>query len=257
MEEQYAALASKITSLAASHPKPRYLVAVAGAPGSGKTTLATAVAAQINRSGQFSHRDTNQSDDKSQANGIAKKALVLSMDGFHLPRSELDALPDEERTEAYIRRGAPWTFNVQAFVEFMKMLRAWADSDSSSSSPDATAGVLYAPTFSHSTKDPIPNSLVIDNTASIVIIEGNYLLLDEPQWRDIAPLVDYRVFVDVDLAEARERLARRHVEAGIEKTLEEGFLRVDRNDAINGALVKERVVDGVDMIVRSMSDGPV
>lgn len=257
MEEQYAALASKITSLAASHPKPRYLVAVAGAPGSGKTTLANAVAAQINRSGHLSHKSTNQSDDNSQTNGIAKRALVLSMDGFHLPRSELDALPDKERTEAYVRRGAPWTFDVQAFLEFMKTLRSWADSGSPSSSSEETAGVLCAPTFSHSRKDPVPNSLVINHTTSIVIIEGNYLLLDEPQWRDIAPLVDYRVFVDVDLAEARERLAKRHVEAGIEQSLEEGFLRVDRNDAINGALVKGRVVDGVDMVVRSMRDGTV
>ncbi|KAL4760362.1 phosphoribulokinase/uridine kinase family protein [Aspergillus foveolatus] len=257
MEEQYAALASKITSLAISQPKPRYLVAVAGAPGSGKTTLATAVAAQINRSGQLSHKSANQSDDTSQTNGIAKRALVLSMDGFHLPRSELDALPEKERTEAYVRRGAPWTFDVQAFLQFMRTLRSWADSDSPSSSSEEMAGVLYAPTFSHSTKDPIPNSLVIDHTTSIVIIEGNYLLLNEPQWRDIAPLVDYRVFVDVDLAEARERLAKRHVEAGIAQTLEEGLLRVDRNDAINGALVKGRVVDGVDMVVRSLRDGTV
>ncbi|KAL4773353.1 hypothetical protein BDW60DRAFT_215772 [Aspergillus nidulans var. acristatus] len=254
MEEQYAALASKITSLATSHAKPRYLVAVAGAPGSGKTTLATAVAAQINRSGQFSHKSTNQSDDTSQTNGIAKRALVLSMDGFHLPRSELDALPAKEKTEAYVRRGAPWTFDVQAFLEFMRTLRSWADSGSPSSSSEETAGVLYAPTFSHSTKDPIPNSLVIDHTTSIVIIEGNYLLLDEPQWRDIAPLVDYRVFVDVDLAEARERLARRHVDAGIEQTLEEGFLRVDRNDAINGALVKGRVETNPSFVLRAVKD---
>jgi pantothenate kinase len=254
MEEQYAALASKITSLATSHQKPRYLVAVAGAPGSGKTTLATAVAAQINRSGLLSHKSTNQSDDNSQTNEIAKRALVLSMDGFHLPRSELDTLPNKERTEAYVRRGAPWTFDIPAFLEFMRTLRLWADSGSPSSSSEETAGVLYAPTFSHSTKDPIPNSIVIDHTTSIVIIEGNYLLLDKPQWRDIAPLVDYRVFVDVDLAEARERLAQRHVEAGIEQTLEEGFLRVDRNDAINGALVKGHVVDGVDIVLRSKRD---
>ncbi|KAL4804985.1 P-loop containing nucleoside triphosphate hydrolase protein [Aspergillus unguis] len=233
MDTQYTALANSITALAASHPKPRYLVAVAGAPGSGKTTLATAVAAQINRLGL-----SPESDGKV-------KAAVLSMDGFHLPRSSLDALPEEQRKEAYIRRGAPWTFDVKAFGAFMKSLRQWADS-----SPGEEEGVLTAPTFSHATKDPVPDGVTISNDISIVIVEGNYLLLDEAEWRDISGLVDYRVFVDVDLREARERLARRHVEAGIEPSLDRGFARVDQNDYLNGVLVSEKRVR-VDVVVRS------
>ncbi|KAL4987927.1 hypothetical protein BDW68DRAFT_197125 [Aspergillus falconensis] len=249
MEEQYATLASTITSLAASHPEPRYLVGIAGAPGSGKTTLATAVAAQINRSGQSSHKSTDHDPDSTEANGTAKRALVLSMDGFHLPRSTLDALPEERRKKAYIRRGAPWTFDVRAFVEFMRRLRSWADSSPSSQEEQ----VLHAPTFSHSTKDPVPDALTITKETSIVIVEGNYLLLDEPEWRDIAGLVDYRVFVHVDLAEARGRLARRHVEAGIEESLERGFLRVDRNDVINGALVNGKETNP-SFVLRAVKD---
>ncbi|KAL4953258.1 hypothetical protein BDW69DRAFT_200269 [Aspergillus filifer] len=226
-------LASSLQTLASAHPKPRYLVAIAGPPGSGKTTLATAVAAQINRQAQAATQNetTNGTSEKH-------KATVLSMDGFHLPRSTLDAFPEPKRTEAYVRRGAPWTFDVDAFVGFMKRVRSWADSPSGGEGEEE----MFAPTFDHATKDPVDNGLKISNDTTILIIEGNYLLLDERDWRDVAGLVDYRVFVDVDLAEARERLARRHVAAGIEKTLEDGFLRVDKNDYINGKLVGEKVV---------------
>ncbi|KAL4959800.1 uncharacterized protein BDV14DRAFT_212128 [Aspergillus stella-maris] len=242
-------LASSLQALASSHPKPRYLVAIAGAPGSGKTTLASAVAAQINAQIQIAtENETTIGTSKRH------KATVLSMDGFHLPRSKLDSFPEPKRTEAYVRRGAPWTFDATAFVAFMRRLRSWADSSPSSFGEEEED--IYAPTFDHATKDPVQNGLMISKDTTILVIEGNYLLLDEDEWRDVAGLVDYRVFVDVDLAEARERLARRHVAAGIEKTLEDGFARVDKNDYINGKLVGEKVVKETNpsFVLRAIKD---
>ncbi|KAL3474427.1 P-loop containing nucleoside triphosphate hydrolase protein [Aspergillus californicus] len=227
METEYRRLAELISANASSHPKSRYIVAIAGAPGSGKTTTATAIASQLNTG--FSHR-----------------AAVLSMDGFHLPRSTLDRLPNSK--EAYIRRGAPWTFDAAAFVAFMRRLRSWADM-----TPSAMGGI-YAPTFDHETKDPVANGVMIPDNTSIIIVEGNYLLLDEDPWRDVAALVDYRVFVDVDLQEARLRLAKRHMAAGIEPTVEAGLQRVDANDYLNGLLIKEKLIRP-DLVVRSVANG--
>jgi pantothenate kinase len=170
------------------------------------------------------------------------------MDGFHLPRSTLDKLPNHE--EAYIRRGAPWTFDRSGFVRFMRQLRAWADTEPQSPS----IGGIYAPTFDHETKDPVENGVVICNGVSILLIEGNYVLLDDDEWRDIAPLADladFRVFIDTDLQVARERSAKRHVAAGIEKTLEDGFRRVDANDFLNGVMIKEKLIQP-DLIVKSV-----
>ncbi|KAL3482893.1 P-loop containing nucleoside triphosphate hydrolase protein [Aspergillus germanicus] len=241
MDPSYSSLATLLSHNASSHDKPRYLIAIAGAPGSGKTTLATAVAARLNSM-------LNTSTNKPHV------ALVMSMDGFHLPRATLDALPSPKRQEAYVRRGAPWTFDGEEFGAFMRSLRDWADCTPSSRDGKAEE-VLYAPTFSHSTKDPVPHSLAITPNTTIVIVEGNYVLLDEDGWRDIPGLVDYRVFVDVDLQEARGRLARRHVEARIEGCLEDGLKRVDANDYLNGVLIKERVRwEGVDFVVRSVED---
>ncbi|GFG05571.1 putative uridine kinase C227.14 [Aspergillus lentulus] len=227
MEVEYTRLAETIRQKANAHSKKRFLVAIAGIPGSGKTTTAAAVARLLNTSSP-------------------KRTTLLSMDGFHLSRATLDRLPNRE--EAYIRRGAPWTFDAARFVQFIRRLRNWADS-----TPCASAETIYAPSFDHEAKDPVENGIAITDDAEIVIIEGNYLLLDEPEWREVAALVDYRVFVESDLQVARERVARRHVLAGIEKTLADAFRRVDSNDYLNAVTIREKLI-APDLVVHSVTE---
>jgi pantothenate kinase len=100
----------------------------------------------------------------------------------------------------------------------------------------------------------MPDSLLIPASATIIILEGNYLLLNQDLWRDIAPLMDFRVFVDADLDATRLRVARRHVQAGIEPDMKSALRRVDANDGINARLVKEELVASVDLIVKSVED---
>ncbi|KAJ5083876.1 hypothetical protein NUU61_008455 [Penicillium alfredii] len=232
MDSEYRRLTDTIRLQANAHTKPRYIVAIAGIPGSGKTTIAEAVVHQLNE-------DT------------ANHATLLSMDGFHLSRVALDQLPDPK--EAHVRRGAPWTFDVARFVAFIHELRSWADKiPLASSKAWSDADILLAPAFDHKTKDPVEDSVAITPDASIIVVEGNYLLLNEPGWRDLANLVDYRVFVDTDPLEARDRVAKRHVQAGIEKTLEDGYRRVDSNDYLNALSIREKLLVP-DMVVKSMS----
>jgi pantothenate kinase len=232
MEAEYHRLAEIIRDQANISLKPRYIVAIAGIPGSGKTTTAAAVVNHLN----------NEPD---------VKAALLSMDGFHLSRCELDELPNPK--EAHIRRGAPWTFNVSRFVTFMHTLRQWADNTPLPQDEKwSSEHVLGAPTFDHEAKDPVEEGISITPDASIIIVEGNYLLLDEPGWRDLSTLCDYRVFVETDLLEARDRTAKRHVQAGIEKTLDDGYRRVDSNDYLNGISIQEKLIVP-DMVVKSVS----
>lgn len=222
MEAEYTHLADRILSQAQSHSKPRFLVAIAGAPGSGKTTTAKAVQRHLN-------------DRLARSNDLNTSAALLSMDGFHLPRATLDTLTNRE--EAYVRRGAPWTYDIEGFLQFVRQLRLWVDTNPTHHNP-----VLTAPTFDHHTKDPVANGFSIQPNTSIVLLEGNYLLLDKEYWREVAPLMDLRVFLDVDLGITRNRLAMRHVEAGIEKTLDDGYRRVDRNDYLNGLEIQENLI---------------
>lgn len=162
-----------------------YLLGIAGIPGSGKTTLCEVL---------------------RQARPDCQ---VVPMDGYHLPRSLLDA-------EGLRRRGAPFTFDSLAFRRDIQRLK------------HDRAGLF--PTFDHAEKDPRPDRIRIDPATPLVIVEGIYVLMHD--WQ-LEPLFDLRIFVDCDLDEATERLTRRHVETGISQTLAEARDRAVSNDRVN------------------------
>ncbi|KAF4119987.1 Phosphoribulokinase uridine kinase family protein [Geosmithia morbida] len=165
----------------------------------------------------------------------------MAMDGFHLTRAELDAMPDPAYARA--RRGAPFTFDASRYEKLVRQLRE-----------PPSKGPVLAPTFDHAVKDPVEGDLVIPETARIVIIEGLYLSLDEPVWRDARELFDEMWFVDVDADVARARLRERHLRAGIVQTLEEGDRRALENDIPNGLdIIKRRLP--VDEVIVSREDG--
>lgn len=94
----------------------------------------------------------------------------------------------------------------------------------------STNDIIYAPSFSHTLKDPTDNSIAIHPNHKIVIVEGLYTFLGIDPWREAAEALDERWFVDVDETQARERLIRRHVATGVAKNSEEAVWRADSND---------------------------
>ena len=137
---------------------------------------------------------------------------------------------------AHARRGAPFTFNADKYLDLVIALRN-----------PATTPIL-APTFDHAYKDPRENDLYIGEWTRIIIVEGNYLALNEELWRDARGLFDEMWFVEVDFEVARRRLRERHLRAGIVKTLEEGDKRVVENDLPNGREIIEKLLPVEEMI---------
>ncbi|KAI1452573.1 phosphoribulokinase/uridine kinase [Annulohypoxylon moriforme] len=210
----------------------RLLIAVAGIPGSGKTTLSQIVTAALNARHSAQHPDA------------PAPAAFVPMDGFHLTRAQLSAMPDP--TTAHARRGAEFTFDGAAFLALVQAVR-------SSPSPTSPLDTVFAPSFDHAVKDPVANDIAILASHRIVVFEGNYVCLDKEPWRQAAALMDERWFVDVDFATARRRLVRRHIKAGIARDEEEAGRRADGNDLVNGEqIVRERVA--VDEVVVSRED---
>ncbi|RDA93575.1 hypothetical protein CP533_6162 [Ophiocordyceps camponoti-saundersi (nom. inval.)] len=211
MEAQVERLVDKTWSkYQALAPDQRLLIGIAGIPGSGKTTLSKIVSQQIN--------------DRA-ANDVS---IFVPMDGFHLTRAALSAMADPAR--AHARRGAAFTFDAPKFLTLMTALRRV---------PIEPSPVL-APSFDHAIKDPKDEDISVQPWHRVVILEGNYLALDEPVWRDAASLLDDLWFVQVDEEVARRRLRERHVRAGIARDLEEADLRVTENDLVNGAEIIAR-----------------
>ena len=118
-------------------------------------------------------------------------------------------------------KGAPHTFDVDAFVSMLRTLRDGADAS--------------LPGFDRTIDDPRPGRHHIAGDAPIVIVEGNYLLLAEPPWGAVAGLLDAVGFVDVDNAVRVQRLIDRHVEFGKSPAAARAF--VYESDEHNAALV--------------------
>ena len=201
----------------------------------GKTTLASKVVHALNSN----HRESSPG---AAAGSSTPLAAFVPMDGYHLTRAQLSAMPDPDT--AHARRGASFTFDGSAFIKLIKALREPI-------TPEAKT--LYAPSFDHAVKDPVENDIPIAPGAKIVVFEGNYVALDEKPWDEARELMDEIWFVEVEESVARRRLIKRHVDAGIAKDEEEAGQRADQNDLVNGRqIVQHRV--RVDELVKSVDD---
>lgn len=170
-------------------------------------------------------------------------AAFVPMDGYHLTRAQLDALPDP--ATAHARRGAAFTFDGAAFLELVKKLKEPLLPESMT---------LYAPGFDHAAKDPVERDVAISPGTRVVVLEGNYLALDKDPWREAAGLMDELWFVEVDFDVARERLVSRHVKAGIAKDEEEAHKRVTENDLVNGKEIVGARLDVHEVVVSKEDD---
>ncbi|KAI9737749.1 MAG: hypothetical protein M1834_009117 [Cirrosporium novae-zelandiae] len=213
-------------------PADRFMIAIAGIPGSGKTTLAALITKRLNTL----HADAHPSF------VTTPPAAFIPMDGYHLSRAQLSALPDP--TTAHFRRGAAFTFDGSSFLDLVRKLRKPLCPETQT---------IYAPSFDHAIKDPVEDDIPIHPYSRILVFEGNYVALDETPWKEAAVLMDEVWFMDVGEDVARERLVSRHVKAGIAKDEEEAGRRIEGNDLVNGRqIVSQRVK--VDEMITSRDD---
>jgi len=156
-----------------SAEKPRFIVAIAGPPGAGKSTLAETLAEQLNRLG-ISHS-------------------VVPMDGFHLDNTLLD-----ERGLRH-RKGAADTFDAHGFVHLIKRLSAQTDD-------------VFVPIFDRTQDQSIACAQRVATSDQIILVEGNYLLLDVMPWVQLHDYWDMSIFVDPGIETLEKRLVDRWVQ---------------------------------------------
>ncbi|TMV76791.1 nucleoside/nucleotide kinase family protein [Thioclava sp. BHET1] len=188
-----------LVEMALARPKGRrFLLALVGAPGSGKSHIAEALCAAVT----------------AQAPG---RAAVLPMDGFHYDDAVLHAL------DRHPRKGAPDTFDVDGLRHLLERLRR----------NDENA--VAVPVFDRDLEISRAAARLIPQTVDLVIVEGNYLLLQTPPWSRLAPFFDQSVFLDVPEAELALRLRRRW--EGYQLTEEQIRVKLDEVDLPNGRRV--------------------
>lgn len=183
---------------------PRSLIALAGLPGAGKSTLAAQLAEEVN------------------ALAGPHTMMALSMDGFHLTKAQLRQRPDAEA--AFARRGAPWTFDADALADHLRALR------------ERGQAAVEWPDFQHEIGDPVPGAHRVPPTTRIVLVEGLYLLLRTEGWSAVSAAFDERWYLDTPLDVSIERLISRHMAAwGLSRADAEA--RVAANDRLNAQIV--------------------
>lgn len=173
----------------------RRLVALAGPPGSGKSTLAAALVSRLT--------------------SIGSPARVVPMDGFHLDNSVLEA------RGLLARKGAPETFDAAGFV---RLIHAVAHEEE-----------VVFPVFDRTRDIAIAGADIITAEHETLVIEGNYLLLNQSPWRALAALWDDAALLEVPLDVLRARLIQRWLDHG--HTAQQAADRADANDMANARLV--------------------
>jgi len=202
------------------------LIGIAGIPASGNSTLAALLVSKTNQL-----LDELRCQSRSEPTSILpsnSSAILVGLDGWHLTRAQLDAMPDPKL--AHDRRGSHWTFDAHGYVSFIRRLREPV-------LPGTTDSPITAPSFDHAVKDPCPHALTILSEHRIVVIEGLYTFLSLPLWVDAGKLLDERWLIVIDPTVASNRLVKRHVTSGITKDMKEAQRRAVENDTPNGVFL--------------------
>lgn len=183
--------------------KTRFTVAIAGAPGAGKSTLAA-----------------------SLAETLGSGSVVVPMDGFHFDNAILQA------RGLMAVKGAPQTFDVAGFTALLGRL--------------AMEDHVAIPVFDRAADLSRAGAAIVSSSRPLRIVEGNYLLLDRPGWRDLRRHFDLTIFLDVPEAELERRLVQRWLDHGLDP--EAARARALSNDIPNARLVIAHSA-GADLVV--------
>ena len=150
----------------------RYIVAIAGPPASGKTTLAQKLCDSIN------------------LKVSASPCVVVPMDGFHLDNETLDQMGVRHI------KGAPQTFDAKGFFELIQQMRL-------------DNGAVAIPEFNRKLDKVVLGDKCINPEHRIIVVEGNYLLLDESPWNQLKAMFDLSVMLTPEEKTLEKRLISR------------------------------------------------
>jgi len=180
----------------AQNPNERTIIGLIGKPGAGKSTLSSYLLTKLQK----------------------ETTVLVPMDGYHLSNSQLALLGRSDR------KGAPDTFDSYGYADLLQRIKT------------NTADEIYFPIFHREIEESIAAEGVVHPHTSLILTEGNYLLLESDGWPQVAETLTECWFVDVDNGRRMARLVARHIKYG--KSTEAAHAWAHGTDERNAKLVE-------------------
>ncbi|MBM7067033.1 nucleoside/nucleotide kinase family protein [Actibacterium sp. 188UL27-1] len=149
---------------------------------------------------------------------LGPDTALLPMDGFHLDNRLL------EPKGLLSRKGAPETFDVAGFATCLERV--------------ASGAPIFVPLFDRDREIAVAAAAEIPATCKTIIIEGNYLLFQQPPWSGLAALWDLTIWLDIPDNVLKQRLTARWLSYGFAPAA--AAAKVQNNDLPNAVAIKSQ-----------------
>lgn len=182
IENIFIPLLKQLTNLKIDRNR-RILVYLAASPGVGKSTLASFL----------------EFISKNEAG--AEELQAIGLDGFHYHQEFIKnnkVIIDGIEVPMAEVKGCPETFDLDKLKSKIVSLK--------------NENVKW-PIYDRNLHDVVEDKILV--TKNIVLIEGNWLLLDEDGWRDLKEYCDYSIFIKAEEGMLKKRLIERKRKGGL------------------------------------------
>jgi pantothenate kinase len=194
----------------------RFVIGVSGPPGSGKSAFSSVLIGMLAELGLEAH--------------------LLPLDGFHLKNDELKrrSITLDGRVRPLIElKGGKETYDVKKVRSCLEKL--------------AGGESLYWPVYLRTVHEPVGEGIHVSGRNGVYIVEGNYLFLGIPPWKNLSRFFRVKLFILPKKKYLKERIVSRKQKGGYSR--EESLDHYHRSDLRNIREVLS-LSRGYDLLIR-------
>lgn len=152
---------------------------------------------------------------------------AVGMDGFHYSNAYL------KEHQLMDQKGSPATFDVNHLMDKLKK---------------SSEKEIIWPLYDRKIHDVVEQGILVNQ--KIILLEGNYLLLEEEPWIQLKQFCDYSIFIDADKKMLKDRLIERKIRGGMNSL--DAIHFYERSDVHNIDRVKKN--KKVNLLLKATND---